>query len=286
MATILNGKEVAANLKERLLADVKHLKERGVQPKLVIVRVGEREDAIAYQRGAAKKCESMGIVIGTEEYPADVCQETLVELMKRLSADDTVHGVLMLRPLPEHINESVVRRNLAPEKDVDGITAVSLAGTYIGAANMGFTPATPEACLEILDYYGIDVTGKDVVVIGMSLVVGKPLSVMLMSRNATVQTCHILSKGVAEKAAKADILVSCAGKAGLVGAKHVKPGQIVIDVGINVGKDGKMCGDVDFAAVEPIAGMITPVPGGVGAVTTSILVKHIVEAAKRLNPEA
>ncbi len=280
MAKQLLGKEVTAALNERIKADVATLNAKGVKPTLGIIRVGERPDDLSYERGATKRCETLGVEYKKYLLPADVSQEELLKVIDEVNKDDNIHGVLMFRPLPKHIDQTLVENALAAEKDVDCQTDASLGGVFTGK-KVGFPPCTPQACMEILDHYGIDCTGKKAVVIGRSLVVGKPAAQMLIKKNATVTTCHTRTIDMPSVAREAEILIVAAGRAGVVGAEYVAPGQVVIDVGINVNAEGKLCGDVDYAAVEPIVDAITPVPGGVGSVTTSVLVGHVVEAAMR-----
>lgn len=280
MAMLLDGKKVAAVLNEQLKVRAAALKAAGTPPTLAIVRVGEKGDDIAYERGALKRCGTVGVETRLCTLPADVSQEKLEDAVRAISADGTVHGCLLLRPLPKRLDDRAVRALLLPAKDVDGITDGSLAGVFTGT-DTGYAPCTAEACMEILDYYGVDVTGKRAVVIGRSLVVGKPAAMMLMGRNATVTVCHTRTKDMPALCREADVLIAAAGRTGMVGAEFGKPGQIVIDVGINVDENGKLRGDADFAALEPVVGAITPVPGGVGTVTTSVLVKHVVEAAEK-----
>lgn len=280
MAKQLLGKEVTAALNERIKADVAKLNEKGIKPTLGIIRVGERPDDLSYERGATKRCETLGVEYKKYLLPADVSQEELLKVIDEVNKDDNIHGVLMFRPLPKHIDQTVVENALAAEKDVDCQTDASLGGVFTGK-KVGFPPCTPQACMEILDHYGIDCTGKKAVVIGRSLVVGKPAAMMLIKKNATVTVCHTRTVDMPSVTREADIVIVAAGRAGVVGAEYVSEGQIVIDVGINVNAEGKLCGDVDYAAVEPIVEAITPVPGGVGSVTTSVLVGHVVEAAMR-----
>ncbi|MDR1764728.1 MAG: bifunctional 5,10-methylenetetrahydrofolate dehydrogenase/5,10-methenyltetrahydrofolate cyclohydrolase [Lachnospiraceae bacterium] len=280
MATILMGAPVAdalnANLSERVAA----LNAKGVTPTLAILRVGERPDDIAYEKGAMKRCEKVGLAVRNVLLGADTTQETLIARIRDLNSDPAVHGVLMFRPLPGHLDEPAACEALSPSKDVDGITQGSLAGVFSGT-NIGYPPCTPQACMEILDYYGIDVKGARAAVIGRSLVVGKPAAMMLLSRHATVTICHTRTMDMPSVVREAKVVIAAAGKAGVVGPGYFAPGQIVLDVGINMGADGKLTGDVDFACAQPIVEAITPVPGGVGTVTTSVLVKHTVEAAER-----
>ncbi len=280
MAKQLLGKEVTAALNERIKAKVAELKEKGVNPTLGIIRVGENESDISYERGATKRCETLGVACEKILLPVDVTQEELLKVIDDVNKNEKIHGVLLFRPLPKHLNQNLIENALDPAKDVDCMTDGSMSGVFTGKA-VGFPPCTPQACMEILDHYGINCTGKKAVVIGRSLVVGKPAAMMLVKKNATVTICHTKTVDMPSVAREADILIVAAGRAGVVGAEYVKPGQVVIDVGINVNAEGKLCGDVDYAAVEPIVDAITPVPGGVGSVTTSVLVSHVVEAAAK-----
>lgn len=280
MAEILKGAPVVAAMNEKLQARVAKLKEKGVAPTLAIVRIGERGDDIAYQRGATKRCETIGVAVRPVELAADISQDGLIKMLEDLNGDDQVHGVLLLRPLPKTMDDALVRNALAPEKDIDGITDGSLAGVFTNT-DKGYPPCTARACIEILDHYGYDMTGKRAVVVGRSLVIGKPVSIMLQAKNATVTMCHTRTVDLANTCKNAEVLIVSAGVAKAVGADSVSPGQVVIDVGVNVDAEGNMCGDVDFAAAEGIVGAITPVPGGVGTVTTSVLVSHVVESAEK-----
>ena len=283
MAKLLLGKEVNEKLNARIIADCEALKARGVQPTLAIVRCGERPDDLSYERGATKRAETLGVAVENFVLPEDVSKEELLKVIDGINANDKIHGVLMFRPLPKHLkaDQDEICNRLDPRKDVDGMTDGSNAGVFMGKA-LGFAPCTPAACMEILDHYGIDCTGKKAVVIGRSLVVGKPAAMMLVKKNATVTICHTRTADLPAVCREADILIAAAGKAGMVGADFVRPGQIVVDVGINWNEqEQKLCGDVDFDAVAPIVKAITPVPGGVGTVTTSVLIGHVVEAAKR-----
>ncbi len=280
MAQLLKGAEVVSALNERIKAEVSVLVSRGVVPTLAILRVGDKPDDLAYERGAMKRAETVGVAVRQIVLPETVSQESLLAEIARINAEDTIHGCLMLRPLPNHIDDLRAREALLPEKDIDGITEGSLAGVFAGTKR-GFPPCTAQACMEILRYYGIDPAGKRAVVIGRSLVIGKPVAMMLLGQNATVTICHTRTKDMPSETRRAEILIVAAGRAGVVGAEYVFAGQTVLDVGINFDASGKMTGDVDFAAVEPIVGAITPVPGGVGTVTTSVLMAHVAEAAKR-----
>ena len=280
MATLLRGAEVVSALNEKVQTDVRALTARGVVPTLAILRVGEKPDDLAYERGAMKRAETVGVAIRQIVLPETVSQEALLSEITQINADDSIHGCLMLRPLPKHIDDSVVREALLPEKDIDGITQGSLAGVFAGTKR-GFPSCTAKACMEMLAYYNIDPAGKNAVVIGRSLVIGKPVAMMLLQQNATVTICHTRTKDMPSVTRRAEILIVAAGKPGVVGAEYVSAGQTVLDVGINFTSEGKMTGDADFSAVEPIVGAITPVPGGVGTVTTSVLMAHVVEAARR-----
>ena len=280
MATLLRGAEVVSALNEKVQTDVRALTARGVVPTLAILRVGEKPDDLAYERGEMKRAETVGVAIRQIVLPETVSQEALLSEIAQINANDSIHGCLMLRPLPKHIDDSIVREALLPEKDIDGITQGSLAGVFAGTKR-GFPPCTAKACMEMLAYYNIDPAGKNAVVIGRSLVIGKPVAMMLLQQNATVTICHTRTKDMPSVTRRAEILTVAAGKPGVVGAEYVSAGQTVLDVGINFTSEGKMTGDADFSAVEPIVGAITPVPGGVGTVTTSVLMAHVVEAANR-----
>ncbi len=283
MAKRLLGKEVNEKLNARIIADCEALKAQGIQPTLAIVRCGERPDDLSYEKGATKRAELLGVAVEKIVLPETVTKEELLKVIDDINANDKIHGVLLFRPLPKHLkaDEDAICNHLDPRKDVDGMTDLSNAGVFMNK-KLGFAPCTPSACMEILDHYGIDCTGKKAVVIGRSLVVGKPAGIMLMARNATVTTCHTRTKDVPAVAREADIIISSAGVLGSLTKDYVRPGQIVIDVSINWDEaKGGIAGDAKFDEVEPIVEAITPVPGGVGAVTTSVLIGHVVEAAKR-----
>ena len=289
MAKQLLGKEVTAALNERIKGNVAALQEKGVNPTLCIIRVGENPSDISYEKGATKRCETLGVACEKILLPEDVAQEELLTVIDKVNKDDHIHGVLLFRPLPKHLDQAVIENALAPEKDVDCMTDLSMSGVFTGK-KIGFPPCTPQACMEILDHYGIDCTGKKAVVIGRSLVVGKPAAMMLMGKNATVTVCHTKTVNTAEICRNADIIVSAAGVLNSLTKDYVRPGQVVVDVSINwdenkinaKGGKGGIAGDAKFDEVEPIVEAITPVPGGVGSVTTSVLMKHVVEAAERV----
>ena len=293
MAKLLLGKEVTDALNEKLMERTAALKERGIIPTLAIVRCGANPSDLSYEKGATKRAELVGVAVKKYELPEDVTKEALMATIDEINGDDSVHGVLMFRPLPKHLkaDQDEICNRLDPKKDVDCMTDLSNAGVFEGRKDLGYAPCTPEACMEILDYYGIDCKGKSAVVIGRSLVVGKPAAMMLMGKNATVTLCHTKTVNTAEVARSADILVSAAGVLGSLTKEYVRPGQVVIDVSINwdpnkvnsKGGKGAIAGDAVFEEVEPIVEAITPVPGGVGSVTTSVLMKHVVEAAERVH---
>ena len=293
MAKQLLGKEVTAALNAKLQARVAELKEKGITPKLGIIRCGENPSDLSYEKGATARAELIGVEVEKFVLPEDVTKEDLIAQIKAVNADASIHGVLMFRPLPKHLkaDQDEICNTLDPAKDVDCMTDLSNAGVFEGRKDLGFPPCTPQACMEILDYYGIDCKGKKAVVIGRSLVVGKPAAMMLMGKNATVTVCHTRTVDVPKEAREADILVSSAGVLKSLTKDYVKPGQIVIDVSINwdpekinsKGGKGAIAGDAVYEEVEPIVEAITPGPGGVGSVTTSVLIGHVVEAAERMN---
>ena len=291
MAKLLLGKEVTDALNEKLMERTAALKEQGIIPTLAIIRCGANPSDLSYEKGATKRAELVGVAVKKYELPEDVTKEAVMATIDEINGDDSVHGVLMFRPLPKHLkaDQDEICNRLDPKKDVDCMTDLSNAGVFEGRKDLGYAPCTPEACMEILDYYGIDCKGKSAVVIGRSLVVGKPAAMMLMGKNATVTVCHTKTVNTAEVARSADILVSAAGVLGSLTKEYVRPGQVVIDVSINwdpnkvnsKGGKGAIAGDAVFEEVEPVVEAITPVPGGVGSVTTSVLMKHVVEAAEK-----
>lgn len=285
MAKRLLGKEVNARLNARIQAECEALKGRGIRPTLAIIRCGERPDDLSYERGATKRAEALGVAVEKFVLPEDVTKQALLDTIDAVNRNDAIHGVLLFRPLPKHLKaeQDEISNRVDPRKDVDGMTDLSNAGVFMGK-ELGFAPCTPAACMEILDYYGIDCTGKSAVIIGRSLVVGKPAAMMLMGKNATVTVCHTRTPDVAAVAREADIIISAAGKLRSLTKEFVRPGQIVVDVSINWDEEkGGIAGDAVFDEIEPIVEAITPVPGGVGAVTTSVLIGHVVEAAARMN---
>lgn len=282
MAEILKGAAVTVALNEKMTAQVAQLKAQGVEPTLAILRVGERADDLSYEKGAMKRCEKVGVAVKSVVLPENVEESVFFQTLDGLNQDESVHGILMFRPLPKHIDGEKARQMLDPGKDVDGCTDGSLAGVFTNT-KVGFAPCTAQAAMEILDYYGIDCTGKRAAVIGRSLVVGRPAAMMLMHKNATVTICHTKTEDMPTVTKESDILIVCAGQMESIGAEYLREDQIVIDVGIGWNEErGKLCGDVRFEEAEPVVGALTPVPGGVGTVTTSVLVSHVVEAAARV----
>ena len=277
---LLRGKPLADLIKRDIEEKTEELISRGIVPTLGMLRIGESESDIAYENSAVKTAAALGIHV--EKYIMDEKskEDEVIDVLKVMNEDENIHGILMFRPLPPHIDEDRVRNHIEPAKDVDGITDVSVGSLFTGN-RIGFPPCTAEAAVAILDYYGIEVSGKKAVVIGRSLVVGKPAAMLLLDRHATVTVCHSRTAAgdLEDICAGADIIISAAGRINTVGLSHVSGKQIIVDVGINFGEDGKMRGDVDFEALKGNAAAVTPVPGGVGSVTTALLMYHVVEAA-------
>ncbi len=279
MAELLKGAPVAAAINEKTSALTAQLKEKGIIPTLAIFRVGEREDDLSYERGAMKRCEQVGVAVKNVILPADVDSDEFFATLEGLNQDPQVHGILMFRPLPKHIDGEKARKMLVPEKDVDGCTDGSLAGVFTGT-DLGFAPCTAQAAMEILRFYGIELSGKKAAVIGRSLVIGRPVAMMLMQANATVTICHTKTVDVPAVTREADIVIAASGQIESIGAEYLKEGQVIIDVGIGWNEEKqKLCGDVRFDEAETKVAAITPVPGGVGSVTTSIMVSHVALAA-------
>lgn len=278
--TILDCKEAAKSIKAELSQTVLTLADNGKRPKLGIIRVGERPEDLSYEKGIKKNCDAMGVSCEVMAFPEDISNDSFMEKLEHANRDQSIHGILMFRPLPKHIDEDMARNMINPAKDIDCMNPYNLAKVFEGDSS-GFEPCTPAAVMEIIKYFGIKLQGENVAVIGRSMVVGKPLSMMLLKENATVTICHSRTKDIKSIVSRADIVVAALGKARAIGADYIKPGAIVIDVGVNGAPEGGICGDVDFEKVKDIASQITPVPGGVGAVTTLVLLKHVVEAAQR-----
>lgn len=278
-AEIYKGAPVAQAITEDLIKRCEDLKARGINPCLAMVKLGDDEADASYERNAVKRCEKVGIMVKHFNLPEKALKSEVLRVIKEINEDDSIHACLMFRPVYDKEIENEAAKLLVASKDVDCMTSDSLSSVFLGRGE-GFAPCTAQACIEILDFYGIDLTGKNVVVIGRSPVVGKPLSMMLQNRNATVTMCHTKTRNLAEIAKGAEILIVAAGHPGTATKDMVNDNQVIVDVGINV-VDGNLCGDVDFLACEPVVAAITPVPGGVGAVTTSVLAKHIIEAAEQ-----
>jgi methylenetetrahydrofolate dehydrogenase (NADP+) / methenyltetrahydrofolate cyclohydrolase len=281
-AKLLTGREVAQKMDLDIQKDVQELKTKGVNPTLKIMIVGDAADSLAYANSARKMAEKNGILCDIEQLPAATSQDGFITVLKQRNADSGIHGIIVMRPLPKQISEDVVKYVIAPEKDIDCFNPVN-AGKVMAGDMTGFPPATPQAVMEMLRFYEIPMAGKQAVVVGRSMVVGKPMSMLLLGEHATVTICHSKTKDLPSVCKDADILVAAIGKAKMISTDYVKSGATVMDVGINVDGD-KLYGDVDTEPVKNIAGAITPVPGGVGTVTTRVLLKHVVKAAKLQNP--
>ena len=282
MAEIWKGAPVAEALTEETKRRAGALREAGIVPTLAILRVGERPDDLAYERGAAKRCEKGDVAVRRVALPGDVGEKVFFDALRQLGQDAGVHGILMFQPLPRGLDAEKARSLIPAEKDVDGCTALSQARVYAGAGR-GFAPCTAEAVMALLEYYGVDPCGARAVVIGRSLVIGRPAAMLLMQKNATVTLCHTRTRDVPALAREADILVTASGQMESVGAQYLREGQIVLDVGIGWSEEKqKLCGDVLFEEAEQIVRAVTPVPGGVGSVTSAILVRHVVEAAEQI----
>lgn len=277
---LFKGKAVSDSIGEYLKFEIDYLSENGITPKLLVIRVGEKEDDVAYENGIRRKFSTLGIDVETSALDKACDTEDVVTAVERANNDVSVHGVIIMRPLPKYIDDAAVCSALSPDKDVDGITDRSLAGVFAGKED-GFSPCTARACIEILDFYGVELTGKRVAVIGRSLVVGKPLSMMLIKRNATVTICHTKTTDIKEICKQSDIIVAAAGSPKMVDRSYLSLNQVIIDVGINVDGDGNLCGDVDLEACKKSAFALSPVPGGVGTVTSAVLARSVVYAAKR-----
>lgn len=280
MAELLKGAPVAGAITRRNVQAVEELKNRGIEPTLAIIRLGEKPGDLSYEKGAMKRADKTGVKVKQFVFPEDMTEKSLISEIKKINADDSIHGVLMFRPLPAHIDEKAVCETLAPEKDMDGITSGSMAGVFMDT-EIGYPPCTAEAVMEILDHYDVQLKGSKVTVFGRSLVIGKPVAMMLMKRHATITICHSRTAidDFRDAGHNADVVVSALGRAKMIGSEILGSGQTVIDVGINVDEEGNLCGDVNFDEVEPEAAAITPVPGGVGSVTTAVLMKHVIQAA-------
>ena len=276
----LGGKEVADKIVEEIKVKVEELKGKGVSPKLAILRVGAREDDLAYERGVLKRFESAGVEVEVTALDADISQEELDKTFDGINNDPKVHGILVFRPLPKGLSDEHMRRSIDSGKDSDFMDIRNMENVLAGVPDSA-APCTAEAVMALIKHYGIETKGKKVTVVGRSLVIGKPAALLLTTANATVTVCHTKTVNIEEECRNADIIVACCGVAKMITEKYVKPGQIVIDVGMNVDEQGRLCGDVDYEKVSEIADAVTPVPGGVGSITTAILLKHVVDNAGR-----
>lgn len=272
----LRGKKVSDGIKEYVS---KELETLSFVPKLAIVRVGENPDDMSYERGATKKLKSFGLDVASYVFPQDISDEDFKKAFKDINEDDEVTGILLLRPLPRTINEKDIENMIDPKKDLDGISPINIAKVFAGDTT-GFSPCTAEAVIEVLKAYDIELTGKRVTVVGRSMVVGKPVSMLLLRENATVTMTHTKTVDLRKTCSDAEIVIAAAGRAKMLNSDYCGQDAVMIDVGINVDENGKLCGDVDYATLDGKASAATPVPGGVGTVTTAVLAKHLIQAAK------
>ena len=282
MGQIIKGKPVADAITAELQKDVEALKAQGITPKLKIVRVGAREDDLAYERGALSRMEKCGIAAEVLELPVDIEQADFVKALKAVNDDPAVHGILLFRPLPKQLDMEEIKFVVDAVKDIDCMNPLNAEKIFEGDKT-GYPPFTSQACVEILDHYGVELKGKNVAVVGRSMVVGKPLAMLLLDKNATVTICHSRTADLPAVCRQNDVVIAAVGRAEMVKGDFINEGTVVIDVGINVNAEGKLCGDVKFDECVDKASMITPVPAGVGSVTTSVLAKHVVKACKQLN---
>lgn len=282
MMTTMLGTDVAKSMKDLLIHEVEELKKDNIIPNLIIIRVGARPDDLAYERGAKKRMELLGIVCNVVELDEQIQQEEFECAFDQINQDDNVHGILLFQPLPAHLDLNPIKERINPLKDVDCMCNDNVAKVFLGDKT-GHAPCTAEAVMEMLDYYKIPLSGKNVVIIGRSVVIGRPLSMLMLAENATITVCHSKSKDMEQICREADVLVAAVGKARMVKESMVKDGAVIVDVGINVDEAGNLCGDVDFECLQDKTSYISPVPRGVGSVTTSVLAKHVISAARQLN---
>lgn len=281
-AKVLRGTEVAEAMENRLFSEVECLKDLGITPTLAIVRVGERSDDIFFEKRVTQCATRVGVAVRHIILDENATQRELILTIRSLNDDQIVHGILLCRPLPDHFDEDIIRNTVDPLKDVDGITDESLAKMFVGSES-GYVPCTAQACIEMLDYFNYDLKGKNIVVIGRSLIVGRPTAMLLLGKNATVTITHSLTENLTDFVRGADIVISCVGSAGMLGRDYFSAGQTVIDVGTNFIDAETLVGDVNFEEARQVVEAITPVPGGMGTVTTAALVKHVVQAVKKLH---
>lgn len=272
----LRGKKVSDGIKEYVS---KELETLSFVPKLAIVRVGENPDDMSYERGATKKLKSFGLDVASYVFPQDISDEAFKKAFKDINKDDEVTGILLLKPLPRTINEKDIENMIDPKKDLDGISPINIAKVFAGDTS-GFSPCTAEAVIEVLKAYDIELTGKRVTVVGRSMVVGKPVSMLLLKENATVTMTHTRTVNLKKTCSDAEIVIAAAGRAKMLNSDYCGQDAVMVDVGINVDDNGKLCGDVDYSTLDGKASAATPVPGGVGTVTTAVLAKHLIQAAK------
>lgn len=283
MTRILKGKQVADAINQKSIASNERLRQHNITPTLAIFRVGKNEADISYEKSAIKKCNEVGVEVIVNTFDLNVSEKEFYKKLDEANNDNSIHGILVFRPLPKQFNDNHLRNYINPDKDIDGCSNDSLAGIFINQ-RIGFVPCTSQSAIEILDYYGIDIQGKNVVVIGRSLVIGKPVSMLLLNRNATVTICHSKTKDIANIASKADILITAIGKSEMIDRSYTNEKQTIIDIGISWNeKKQKICGDVDYDSVVDYVDAITPVPKGVGAVTSAVLANHVIQAALRIN---
>ena len=274
----LRGMPVVKHIAEEVSQRMAELAKKNIVPTLAVIRVGEREDDLSYERGLMKRFDSVQAKVVSKVLPVDVTEEKLIETLNECNEDDDIHGILLFRPLPKHLDEKKIVELVNPRKDVDCMCLTNIAHTF-AQSGLGHEPCTPRAVMEMIDFYNIDLTGKKVVVVGRSMVVGKPLAMMLLKKNATVIMCHTKTADIKGECKSADIIIACAGVAKMIDETYVSEGAVLIDVGINV-LDGILCGDVNYNSIMDVAAKATPVPGGVGTVTTSVLLKHTVRSAE------
>ena len=283
MTRLLEGKPVAEQINERTYTLIEMLEERGITPTLAIYRIGADKSDVSYEKSIIKRCEELGIKTVKRLFDEEVTEEEFYDTLERDNRDGYIHGILVFRPLPEYFDQDMLRRRIDYRKDVDGCSDACLAGLFI-IKNTDFVPCTAQSAMEILDYYDVDISGKNVVVIGRSLVIGKPISMLMLNKDATVTICHSRTKNIEQIASKADILITAIGKPELIDKSYTNPNQTIVDVGVSWSEEkGKLVGDVKFDEVKDHVKDITPVPGGVGSVTTAILLNHVVVAAIKLN---
>lgn len=276
MAQIIDGKKISSEIKDELKVKVSELKEQGKEICLAVIQVGNDPASTVYVGNKKKACEYIGIKSLAYELPESTTEEELIEIIEKLNKDEKVNGILVQLPVPKHINEDRIIKTISPEKDVDGFHPASVGALSIG--QKGFVSCTPAGVIQLLKRSNIEIEGKECVVIGRSNIVGKPMSMLLLRENGTVTVCHSRTKNLKEVCKRADILVVAIGKPKMIDASYVKEGATVIDVGIHRDENNKLCGDVLYESVEPIAGAITPVPGGVGPMTIAMLMNNCVEA--------